>query len=135
MGNYELLFACMVRDGVVRPYERVIAVPDIETAHRVAYAMVGERVDVDQTLDCMVYAIPAMRAATVARTPDGYVALWGRVFRTLGIDVRSVRLWYGADIGLGTNPTGHIVPRVAQSGEPEIVGFFPWPAIEDSNGR
>lgn len=89
--------------------------------------MVGERVDTDQTLDHLVHVIPTACSATVARTPDGYRTIWERVFRSLCIDPRTVRLWYGADIGLGTNPTGHIIPNVAQSGEPEIVGFFPWP--------
>lgn len=131
MGNFELMFACRMRDGAVRPYERVIAVTDLDTAIRVAYAMVGERVDTDQTLDCMVYAIPTEQGAFVPRTPGGYFALWGHVFRTLGIDPRELRLWYGADIGLGTNPTGHIIPDVAQYGEPEIVGFLPWPAPKE----
>ncbi len=128
--NYELMFACTARDGAVHPHIRVIAVPDSATALKVANAMVGERVAEDQTLDCMVYAIPSERPASVARTPDGYYALWGRVFRILGLDTSRYRLWYGADIGLGSNPTGHVIPRVAQYGEPEIVGFFPWPRQE-----
>ena len=130
MGNYELLFACVARDtAVVRQYERIIAVPDLEIARQVANAMVGELVDDDQTLDSVMRVVPTERAASVARTPDGYYAMWGRVFRCLNIDIRSVRLWYGSEIGLGTNPTGHVIPRVAQCGEPEIVGFFPWPAL------
>jgi hypothetical protein len=131
MGNYELMFACVARDGAVRPYERVIAVPDHATALKVAYAMVGERVDTDQTLDCMVYVIPTERSAFVPRTPSGYFVLWGHVFRALGVDTRQIRLWFGADIGLGTNPTGHVIPDVAQHGEPEIVGFLPWPTPKE----
>lgn len=125
MGNYELMFACVARDSLVRPYVRIVAVPDLETARRVAYAMVGECVGDDQSLDCMVYAIPTAQSASVARTPGGYFAMWARVFRCLDIDFQSVRLWYGSEIGLGTNPTGHLIVHVAQHGEPEIVGFFP----------
>ena len=130
MGNYELVFACVARDGAVRAYERVIAVPDIEVAHQVAHAMVGECVDDDQTLDSVAHVVPTDRTAFVARTPDGYYQIWWRVFWRLNIDIRAIRPWYGCEIGLGTNPTGHIVPRVAQCGEPEIVGFFPWSALE-----
>ncbi len=133
MGNYELLFASAARDGAVRSYTRVIAVPDQEIARQVAYAMVGELVDTDQTLDSVMHVIPTEHQAYVQRTPDGYYAMWGRVFRRLNIDIRFVRLWYGSEIGLGTNPTGHIIPDVAQCGEPEIVGFFPWPAQEKTH--
>jgi hypothetical protein len=129
--NYEIRFACRMRDGSVVPYTRVIAVADHETAERIAYAMIGERVDADQTLDSVGGIEATERGATVPRTPDGYYALWGRVFRALDLDVRSVHFWYGAEIGLGTNPTGHVIPNVAQSGEPEIVGFFPWPTAKE----
>jgi hypothetical protein len=127
MDNFELTFACAPRDGAVEPYERVIAVPDQDIADRVATAMVGELVDTDLTLERVIRVIPTGRPAMVPRTPDGYYALWGRVFRRLVIDIRSVRLWYGAEIGLGTNPTGHLIVPMSNLGEPEIVGFRFWP--------
>ena len=133
MDNYEIRFACTMRDGSVVPYTRIIAVPSLGIAERCAYAMIGERVDTDQTLDAVVHVVATERSASVQRTPEGYYALWGRVFRSLGLDIHGMRLWYGADIGLGTNPTGHIVADVAQSGEPEIVGFFPWPLRKEND--
>lgn len=131
MGNFELTFACVARDGAESPYERVIAVPDLTTAQRVAYAMVGELVDTDQAIARVMSVVPTERPAFVPRTQHGYYALWGHVFYALGIDIKAVRFWYGAEIGLGTNPTGHVIPHVAQYGEPEIVGFLPWPAPKE----
>lgn len=133
MYNYEIRFACTMRDGSVVPYTRIIAVPSLGMAQRVAYAMIGERVDADQTLDAVTSVVATEQGASVQRTPEGYYALWGRVFRSLGLDIHAMRFWYGADIGLGTNPTGHIIPRVAQYGEPEIVGFFPWPPRKEND--
>lgn len=127
MDNYELAFTCATDTGAVCRFECVTAVPDLDTARLVAHAMVGERVDTDQTLDSVVHVIPSSRPAFVPRTPDGYYALWGRIFRALDIDIAAVRLWYGAEIGLGTNPTGHLIVPLANLGEPEIVGFRYWP--------
>ena len=133
MYNYEIRFACRMRDGSLIPYTRIIAAACIETAQRVAGAMVGECVDVDRILDAVESVVVTERSASVARTPDGYYALWGRVFRALGLSLDAYHLCYGTEIGLGTNPTGHVVPHVAQCMEPEIVGFFPWPAPKEPN--
>lgn len=133
MYNYKIQFACRMRDGSVVPYTRIISVPSLDMAQRVAGAMVGELVDVDQILTDVESVSVTEHSATVARTPDGYFALWGRVFTLLGLSLDSYHLWYGTEIGLGTNPTGHVMPNVAQCKEPEIVGFFPWPLPKETN--